>query len=185
MCGRNCFQTLSLKIKLIISLDQQSETFYNLFLLYVQAEKYQNILKLRCWPLAYTSYKAFSHPASVFAWFFKKNISHIISNNSAIFILWSPLPLDIGRLVFCNYLFSSILKLTLPFWSSHFPTWPKKSEQKFKYLTSAKRFFGKIKIIFHPFKRLSLEQIKPTCLEGESPTLSEVINFYSLWVKLN
>ena len=34
------------KSKLSISLDQQSQMLYNLFLLYVQVEVYQNILKL-------------------------------------------------------------------------------------------------------------------------------------------
>ena len=34
--------------KLSISLDQQSEMFENLLLLYFQVEVYQNILKLRC-----------------------------------------------------------------------------------------------------------------------------------------
>ena len=48
------------KSKLSISLDQQSEISYSLFLLYVQVEDYQNILKLRCQPLALTSYKTFS-----------------------------------------------------------------------------------------------------------------------------
>ena len=42
-----------------ISLDQRSETLYNLLLLNVQVEHYQNILKLRCWPYAFTSFKAF------------------------------------------------------------------------------------------------------------------------------
>ena len=36
------------KTKLNISLDQQSEMFENLLLLYFQVEVYQNILKLRC-----------------------------------------------------------------------------------------------------------------------------------------
>ena len=43
-------------------------------------------LKLRCWPLAFTSYKVkkktqrfgTSLPASYFAWLLKKNISHVI-----------------------------------------------------------------------------------------------------------
>ena len=34
-------------LKLSISLDQQSEILQSMFLLYVQAEVYQNILKLR------------------------------------------------------------------------------------------------------------------------------------------
>ena len=59
----------------------------NLFLLYVQVEVYQKILKLRCWPLTITLHKASlknkkdsgtSLPASFSAWFLRKNISHVI-----------------------------------------------------------------------------------------------------------
>ena len=39
---------------LSISPDQQSEMLYSLFLLYVQDEVYQNIVKLRCWSIAFT-----------------------------------------------------------------------------------------------------------------------------------
>ena len=38
----------SKKPKLSISQDQQSEILYSLFLLFVQVEDYQDILKLRC-----------------------------------------------------------------------------------------------------------------------------------------
>ena len=44
---------------LSISLDQQAEILYSLFLLYVSVEDDQNILKLSCWPLAFDSFKAF------------------------------------------------------------------------------------------------------------------------------
>ena len=37
----------------------QSQILYSFFLLYVQIEDYQNILKLRQWSLSCTSYKAF------------------------------------------------------------------------------------------------------------------------------
>ena len=47
------------KSKLSISLDHQSKMLLSLFLLYVQLRVYQNILKLRCRPLAFTLYKAF------------------------------------------------------------------------------------------------------------------------------
>ena len=47
------------KSKLTISLDQQFEMIQRLFLLYVQVEVYQSILKLRSWALAFTLYKAF------------------------------------------------------------------------------------------------------------------------------
>ena len=77
----------SIKSKLSTSLDQQSEILYSLHLLYVQMENYQNMLKLRYWPLASISYKAFSKNkkrfetslrASFYTWFFKKIISHVI-----------------------------------------------------------------------------------------------------------
>ena len=47
------------KSKLIISLDKQFAMLKGLLLLYVHVEVYQNILKLRCWPLAFTLYKTF------------------------------------------------------------------------------------------------------------------------------
>ena len=40
--------SFSKTLKLSMSLDQQLEILYNLFLLYVQVDDYQNILKLRC-----------------------------------------------------------------------------------------------------------------------------------------
>ena len=46
------------KSKLSLSLDQQSGMLQSLFLLYAQVEVYQNILKLRCWPLAFTLNKS-------------------------------------------------------------------------------------------------------------------------------
>ena len=76
------------KSKLSLSLDQQFERLKNLFLLYALVEVYQNILKLRCWTLAFTLYKAFlkkikigsgtSLPDSFPVWFLKKNISHVL-----------------------------------------------------------------------------------------------------------
>ena len=61
----------------------------SLLLLYLQVEDYQNVLKLRCWPLAFISYRVLSKnkkrseisfPASFFAWFLKKSILLYISN---------------------------------------------------------------------------------------------------------
>ena len=58
-----------------------------LFFLYVQVEIYQNILKLRCWPIVFILYKAFlknkkragtSLPARFSIWFVKRNISHVV-----------------------------------------------------------------------------------------------------------
>ena len=52
-------RTFFTKSKVNISLDQRSEFPYSLFSLYVQeVENYQNMLKLKCWPLAFNSYKA-------------------------------------------------------------------------------------------------------------------------------
>ena len=45
------------KSKLGIYLDQQSEMLQSLFLLNVQVEVYQNILKRRCSPLVFTLHK--------------------------------------------------------------------------------------------------------------------------------
>ena len=85
--GETSPRPFSKKSKLSSSLDQQSEILYSLHLLYVQMENYQNMLKLRYWPLASISYKAFSKNkkrfetslrASFCTWFFKKIISHVI-----------------------------------------------------------------------------------------------------------
>ena len=42
-----------------LSLDQQFEILYNIFLRYIQVEDYRNILKLTCWLLAFISYQTF------------------------------------------------------------------------------------------------------------------------------
>ena len=72
---------------LSISLDQQAEVLYSLFLLYVSVEVDQNVLKLRCWTLAFDSFKAFLKTkkisgaglaASFSVSLLKKNISHVI-----------------------------------------------------------------------------------------------------------
>ena len=57
MWWRNYSQTLSKKLS--IFLDQQSEMLQSLFLLYVQVEVYQNMLKLSYILLAFTLYKTF------------------------------------------------------------------------------------------------------------------------------
>ena len=48
-CGEETSPRLFFEKSILsISLDQQFEVPYSLFLLYVQVEDYQNILKLRC-----------------------------------------------------------------------------------------------------------------------------------------
>ena len=63
-----------------------------------------NILKLRCWPLAFTSYKAFlknekgsgsSLPVSVSTWFWRKPFLMLYSINWPNVIVWLPLRLEI------------------------------------------------------------------------------------------
>ena len=92
-CGREAsLRPFSEKSKLSISLDQQSELSYSLLLLYAQVKLYQNILKPSRWPLAALAFtlnklkkkqknkkrSGTSLPASFSAWFFKKNIYHVI-----------------------------------------------------------------------------------------------------------
>ena len=53
--GETSPRPFSKKIKLNISLDQQSKVLYSFFLLYVHAGHYQHALKLRCRLLAFAS----------------------------------------------------------------------------------------------------------------------------------
>ena len=91
-CSKGGWETscrpLSKKLKLKKSLDKKSKVFYGLFLLYLQVDSYQNILKQECRPLGLTSYNNFSkkqkgvwHQFLCFILsmiFFKKNNSHVI-----------------------------------------------------------------------------------------------------------
>ena len=52
-------RSFSKKSKLSIYLFQQYESLYSFFLLYVQFEDCQELLKLRCCPLAFTKYTVF------------------------------------------------------------------------------------------------------------------------------
>ena len=59
-CGAETIpRPFSKKSKLNISLDQQSEMLYSLFLLYVQGELYQNISKLKADHMLYAYIKLF------------------------------------------------------------------------------------------------------------------------------
>ena len=58
--GKTSPKPFSKKWILNISLDQQFEVLYSLFLLHVQVEGYRNILKQRCRSIAFISYKACS-----------------------------------------------------------------------------------------------------------------------------
>ena len=68
--------------------------------LYIRVQKYQNMSKLRFWPLAFASYKTFlknrsvtSLPALFSACFLKKNISH---SNCPNVIVWLSLVFEIS-----------------------------------------------------------------------------------------
>ena len=84
--GETSPRPISESSKLSISLDQQLEILCSLFLIYVQVENYQNILKLRYRPFVFTSCKSFlikkrsgtSTRPSTYTWFFKINIFHVI-----------------------------------------------------------------------------------------------------------
>ena len=79
-----------------------------------QVEVFENTLKLRCWPLTFTAYKAFletkkrsetSVPTSIHTWCFKKTISHVIFQELIKFdclIVFSSW--DIRQCGFCNHL---------------------------------------------------------------------------------
>ena len=59
-CGGEAIsRPFSKKSKLSISLDQQSEFFFQFVLLHLQIDEHQNILKLRCLSLAFTFNKGF------------------------------------------------------------------------------------------------------------------------------
>ena len=96
------------------SLHKYSEMLHSLFILYVQVEVYQNILKTRYWPVALALYKAFSKTnkrsktiflTSLSAWLLKKSVSQVIFyqltwfNCLLFFTSW-----DFGQYVYCNYL---------------------------------------------------------------------------------
>ena len=94
--GESSLKKFSKKSKLSISLDQQIKVLYNLLLVFAQVECNQNILKLRCRPLAFTSFKAFSkikkrfgttRPASFLQWFLKKIVCFYFLINVAISVL--------------------------------------------------------------------------------------------------
>ena len=72
------------------------------------------------------------------------------------------------QLFVSQFMTSQILKLTIAFSLIYCPTWPKKSGHKFKYV-------NRKEVFFYLFEGLSCKQIKPTFLEGESPTLKEIL----------
>ena len=59
-CGGQTYSRyFSKESKFKISQNQNFEISYSFLFLCIRFEDYQNILRLRCWPLAFTSYKTF------------------------------------------------------------------------------------------------------------------------------
>ena len=109
-----------------LSLDQQSEILYNIFLLYIQVEDYRNILKLTSWPLAFTSYQAFlknkkRSKTNLFVVFptllLKNNVSHVILlleilGYSCIVITYFPVDKFINFEINISFLIKSLSYMT-------------------------------------------------------------------------
>ena len=137
-----------------ISLDQQFEMLYTLLLLYVQFEIFQNILKLKCWPLAFTLSKAFlkkkmrpgiSLPALFSARNLKKNLSHVIFYKQTKFYIWLHFLLEIfGKIcieIICYQLCDVInfeINLSSLIKTSSYVT--KKVSTRLEYLKSGNNF---------------------------------------------
>ena len=124
-------------------------------LLYVQDEDYQNILKISCWQLAFTSYKTlkknnkngleiisrhrFLHDFS------KKNNSHVIfyqlTNFHKFHCLITLLLYNMCIvIIFAPFVTLWILKLILAFLSSRLLTWPKSQDIKLITLKTKRAF---------------------------------------------
>ena len=142
------------KLKLNMSQNEQPKMLYSLFLLYVQVEVYQSILKLKCWPLSLTLYKAFwkiRKGQELFSLphclndFWRKICLMLYSLNWLNFIIWLPLLLEIlGKMC--------VVIICLPVrWRHKFLNWTwlsyqgvflhdQKARQKLKYLKNNKSF---------------------------------------------
>ena len=118
-------KTFSKKPKFNISLNQQYEVLYNLFLFYVQVKDRHDILKPMWWSLAFTSYKAFlkkralelGSRSHLLHNFWRKIFRTLYHINLPSFIVCLPLLLKILR----NLCIRS-QKLTLALLSSCFST---------------------------------------------------------------
>ena len=84
--------------KSILSMPQPSETLYSSLLLYVQVMDYKNILKPRCWPIIFTSYKAFS-----------KNKNKSVTG---LLVLFSPVFFKKNVYLSCYILFTDKISLS-------------------------------------------------------------------------
>ena len=131
------------KTKLSIYLDKKSQILYSLFLLFVQVDDYQNILKLRYWPLSFNSDKAFlksktgleplSLPSFLHDFLRKIFLTRyvLLTDQILLYDSW-----DIGQYMYCN-LFPNWWYpkfWNLDFYSSRFPKWAKKLDKNLNIL---------------------------------------------------
>ena len=76
--------------------------------------------------------------------FWRKVFLTLYSTNWPNFIIWLALLLEIfGNILLPSLWSHKILKITLAFLSSRFPTWPEKSGQRFNYLKNKNRYIKK------------------------------------------
>ena len=135
------------------SLYQQSEMLQSLFLLYVQVEVYQNILKLSCWPFTFTLYEAFLKNKKtslklVFLLHFLHNFRRqifltLFFVNRPNFIAWLSLLLEILNnmcidITCCRVCDVMNFEINLSFLVKLFFYITKNSGRKYKYLKNKK-----------------------------------------------
>ena len=125
--------------------DRHNSILMSLFLLAAETKRYWTSL-----------------PRSFSAWFLQKNVSPVYSINSQNFLVWLHFLLEILRNMCIVIVYFPVYGIT----SSLSPTWPKRSEQKFKYLENEKSFQDETKIIFHHFPKAFIDANKTNILES-------------------
>ena len=137
-----------------ISLDQLSNVLYSLFLLYAKNEDYQNILKLSCGPLFFTSYNAFLKKLRCLELASLPHFLMIFEEKYFSFYILLPDEISLSdglcfvrywaicalQLFFYQVVTPWILKPTLSFWSSRFSTRPKSQDKNLNILTTKRVF---------------------------------------------
>ena len=141
-----------------------------MFLSYMQVEAYQNVLKMRCSPPAFTLYKDcfFKKGAvtiwtySFSAWFSKKIFLTLCFINKSNFFVWLSLCLEkLGNvcivIICCPFCEVINLEINVSFLTKPLFYITKKSGQKCKYLKNKQRAFNmKWKAFLVAFKGLSV-----------------------------
>ena len=133
------------KSKFSISLDQLFRILYGLLFNVCPSWRMPKYVEIRCWPLAFTSYKAFLKAE-------KRSEKSLLPHSlyDSYYCLIGITSWDFGYMcIVTNSVHDVIIFLTLL--SSRFFTWPERPEQKFKYVKNEKSFSGEIKSIFHHF----------------------------------